>query len=49
MAAPDREFDRGSIHRNFDLMLEHEIPIVRRARVAVVHHLLHCPASRWAR
>jgi prephenate dehydratase len=33
----------GSIHRNFDLMLEHEIPIVGELEVAVVHHLLALP------
>ncbi len=33
----------GSIHRNFDLMLEHEIPIVGEIEVAVVHHLLALP------
>ena len=33
----------GSIHRNFDLMLEHELPIVGELEVAVVHHLLALP------
>jgi prephenate dehydratase len=33
----------GSIHRNFDLMLEHEVPIVGELEVAVVHHLLALP------
>jgi prephenate dehydratase len=30
----------GSIHRNFDLLLEHELPIVGETEVRVVHHLL---------
>jgi prephenate dehydratase len=30
----------GSIHRNFDLLLEHELPIVGEVEVRVVHHLL---------
>src|ERR1700721_236139 len=30
----------GSIHRNFDLMLEHELPIVGEVELPVVHHLL---------
>ena len=33
----------GSIHRNFDLMLEHELPIVGELEVRVVHHLLALP------
>jgi prephenate dehydratase len=33
----------GSIHRNFDLMLEHELPIVGEVEVPVVHHLLALP------
>jgi prephenate dehydratase len=30
----------GSIHRNYDLMLAHELPIVAEIELAVVHHLL---------
>jgi prephenate dehydratase len=30
----------GSIHRNFDLLLEHEVPIVGEVELPVVHHLL---------
>src|SRR6266436_3551708 len=30
----------GSIHRNFDLLLEHDLPIVGEVEVPVVHHLL---------
>ena len=30
----------GSIHRNFDLLLEHPLPIVGEIEVPVVHHLL---------
>ena len=30
----------GSIHRNFDLLLEHDLPIVGEVELPVVHHLL---------
>ena len=33
----------GSIHRNFDLLLEHALPIVGELEVPVVHHLLALP------
>jgi prephenate dehydratase len=33
----------GSIHRNFDLLLEHDLPIVGEVEVPVVHHLLALP------
>src|SRR5829696_937855 len=33
----------GSIHRNFDLLLENELPIVSEVEVPVVHHLLALP------
>ena len=33
----------GSIHRNFDLLLEHELPIVGEVELPVVHHLLALP------
>jgi prephenate dehydratase len=33
----------GSIHRNFDLLLEHQLPIVGELEVPVVHHLLALP------
>jgi prephenate dehydratase len=35
----------GSIHRNFDLLLEHHLPIVGEVEVPVVHHLLAMPAT----
>jgi prephenate dehydratase len=35
----------GSIHRNFDLLLEHHIPIVGEAELPVVHHLLALPGT----
>ena len=33
----------GSIHRNFDLLLEHQLPIVGELELPVVHHLLALP------
>jgi arogenate/prephenate dehydratase len=33
----------GSIHRNFDLLLSHSLPIVGEVEVPVVHHLLALP------
>jgi prephenate dehydratase len=33
----------GSIHRNFDLLLENDLPIVGEIEVPVVHHLLALP------
>ena len=33
----------GSIHRNFDLLVEHHLPIVAEVEVPVVHHLLALP------
>jgi arogenate/prephenate dehydratase len=36
----------GSIHRNFDLLLEHDLPIVGEVEVPVVHHLLALPGRR---
>lgn len=38
----------GSIHRNFDLLLEHQIPIVAEVEVPVVHHLLALPGRTLA-
>jgi prephenate dehydratase len=35
----------GSIHRNFDLLLEHHLPIVAEAELPVVHHLLALPGT----
>src|ERR671936_241337 len=35
----------GSIHRNYDLLLQHEIPIVGEVELAVVHHLLALPGA----
>jgi prephenate dehydratase len=36
----------GSIHRNYDLLLAHEIPIVAEIEIPVVHHLLALPPTR---
>src|SRR4029453_19128792 len=33
----------GSIHRNFDLLLEHHLPIVGEVELPVIHHLLALP------
>src|SRR5207244_6386927 len=33
----------GSIHRNYDLLVEHHLPIVSEAELPVVHHLLALP------
>ena len=35
----------GSIHRNFDLLQQHELPIVAEVEVPVVHHLLALPGT----
>lgn len=35
----------GSIHRNFDLLLEHHLPIVGEVEVPVVHYLLALPGT----
>jgi arogenate/prephenate dehydratase len=35
----------GSIHRNYDLMLEFDLPIVAETELPVVHHLLALPGT----
>ena len=39
----------GSIHRNFDLLLEHDLPIVAEVELPVVHHLLALPGTTLER
>jgi prephenate dehydratase len=36
----------GSIHRNFDLLVEHQLPIQGELEVPVVHHLLALPGRK---
>ena len=38
----------GTIHRNYDLMLEHELPIVAEVKRAIVHNLIVCEGTRLA-
>src|ERR671927_461458 len=38
----------GSIHRNFDLLVEHELPIVGEVELPVVHQLLAMPGATLA-
>src|SRR5216110_521933 len=38
----------GSIHRNYDLLLENHLPIVGEVEVPVVHHLLAMPGASQA-
>lgn len=35
----------GSIHRNYDLLLEHDLPIVAETEFQVVHHLVALPGT----
>src|SRR5215217_3254131 len=35
----------GSIHRNYDLLLEHQLPIVAEVELPVIHHLLALPGA----
>ncbi len=36
----------GTIHRNYDLLLEHDLPIVGEVQLRVAHHLLAYPGAR---
>ncbi len=38
----------GSIHRNYDLLIEHHLPIVGEVELPVVHHLLALPGTSMA-
>src|SRR5438552_16960189 len=35
----------GSIHRNYDLLLERDLPIVGEVELPVIHHLLALPGA----
>ena len=36
----------GSIHRNFDLLLEHDLPIVGEVQLVITHNLMALPGTR---
>src|SRR5213083_3223478 len=38
----------GSIHRNYDLLLEHELPVVAEVLLQVSHNLLALPGTKMA-
>ena len=38
----------GSIHRNYDLLLEHDLPIVAETELQVVHNLIALPGTELA-
>jgi arogenate/prephenate dehydratase len=37
----------GSIHRNFDLLLEHDLPIVGEVTLPITHNLMALPGTRF--
>ena len=39
----------GSIHRNYDLLVAHELPIVGEVELPVIHHLLALPGASLER
>src|SRR5438552_4183566 len=38
----------GSIHRNYDLLVEHDLPIMAEVELPVIHHLLALPGTTLA-
>src|SRR6476646_11478502 len=38
----------GSIHRNYDLLLERDLPIVAEVELPVIHHLMALPGTNLA-
>src|SRR5262249_43497986 len=45
---PGEESVGGSIHRNYDLLLEHDLPIVAETELPVIHNLLAMPGTALA-
>ncbi len=39
----------GSVHENYDHLLNYGLPIVGETNVRIVHNLIACPGVRWSR